>query len=101
MLKNFRAFQNSVRLYHRIVALKLPRHLTDQVQRAMASVSLNLAEGAGKTSLAEKRKFFTSSLASLREVQAVLYLAKVRDESLAADADQLAGMIYKLVVWRP
>lgn len=101
MLKGFRCYQESVTLYHKIVVLKLPRHLSDQVHRAASSVSLNLAEGAGKTSLQEKRKFFVSALASLREVQAVLELARLRDEALLQDSDRLGGMIYKLVQWRP
>ena len=101
MLKKFRCYQSSVSLYHKIVVLKLPRHLSDQVHRAASSVSLNLAEGAGKTSLQEKRKFFVTALASLREVQAVLELARLRDQTLIAEADQLGGMIYKLVQWRP
>ncbi len=101
MLKRFRTYQSSVQLYHRIVVLKLPRHLSDQVHRASSSICLNLAEGAGKTSLQEKRKFFVGALASLREVQAVLELARLRDQELIADADRLGGMLYKLVHWRP
>lgn len=41
MLKGFRCYQESVALYHKIVVLKLPRHLSDQVHRAASSVSLN------------------------------------------------------------
>ena len=66
MLSRFRSYQASVALYHKVSVLKLPRHLSDQVQRASSSVALNLAEGAGKTSFLEKKKFYTSALASLR-----------------------------------
>ena len=101
MLNRFRSYQASVALYHKVSVLKLPRHLSDQVQRASSSVALNLAEGAGKTSFLEKKKFYTSALASLREVQAVLELARLRDEVIITEASQLGGMIYKLIQWRP
>jgi four helix bundle protein len=101
VLKKFRSYQLSVQFYHQCYALKLPRHLKDQLSRASSSVSLNLAEGYGKTSFQEKKKFYTTSLASLRECQAVLDLACVKQQSLHQMADHLAGCLYKLVHWSP
>ena len=101
MLTKFRTYQAAVVFFHKAEALKLPRHLKDQMSRASASVCLNLAEGAGKSSLGERRKFYGSALASLRECQAVLDLARLRDRELRGTADQLGGMLYKLWTWTP
>jgi four helix bundle protein len=50
--------------------------LVDQVQRAMSSAVLNLAEGNGKRSSSrERRRFFGISMGSIAEVGACLDLA--------------------------
>ena len=49
MRKNFRTYQLSVEYYHHAIDLQLPRHLKDQMARAASSVTLNLAEGSGKS----------------------------------------------------
>lgn len=53
----------------------LPRgraYLADQLQRAALSVVLNIAEGAGKFSPADKASFYTRARASATECAAVL-----------------------------
>jgi len=51
-------------------------YLADQLNRAMASSVLNLAEGNGKRSSGlERRRFFEISLGSIAEVAACLDLA--------------------------
>ena len=42
---------------------------TDQLLRAVASISANIAEGLGRTSVAERSRFFGVALGSLREAQ--------------------------------
>ena len=42
---------------------------TDQLLRAIASISANIAEGLGRTSAAERSRFFGVALGSLREAQ--------------------------------
>jgi len=50
-------------------------YLADQLKRAMASIILNIAEGNGRTSLLERKRFFTISIASADEVSAILDIA--------------------------
>ena len=53
----------------------LPRgrsHLCDQLTRASTSIVLNLAEGAGKHSKADKRRYYLSALGSATESAALL-----------------------------
>jgi len=49
--------------------------IADQLRRASASVVLNFAEGYGKGSLAEQRRFFRIARGSACEVAAVLDVA--------------------------
>ncbi|MBI1307372.1 MAG: four helix bundle protein [Bacteroidetes bacterium] len=51
---------------------KLDVYLKDQLSRAALSVSLNLAEGAGRSGVRDRRHFFTMSRASLFETIAIL-----------------------------
>ena len=53
----------------------LPRgrsHLADQLTRASLSIVLNIAEGAGKTSAADKRRDYLSARGSATESEALL-----------------------------
>jgi four helix bundle protein len=53
----------------------LPRgrsHLCDQLTRASTSIVLNLAEGAGKHSRADKRRYYLSARGSATESAALL-----------------------------
>ena len=101
MLDKFRTYQVAVEFYHKAEALKLPRHLKDQLSRASASVCLNLAEGAGRSGFSERRQFYRTALGSHRECQAVLDLVRLRDVALRQEADRLGGMLYRLCTWTP
>jgi four helix bundle protein len=57
------------------VLVQLPRgrsHLCDQLTRASTSIVLNLAEGAGKHSKADKRRYYLSARGSATESAALL-----------------------------
>ena len=53
----------------------LPRgrgHLSDQLTRAATSIVLNIAEGTGKASAADKRRYYLSARGSAAEAAAIL-----------------------------
>ena len=53
----------------------LPRgrsHLADQLTRASTSIVLNIAEGAGKFSRPDKRRYYLTALGSVTECAAIL-----------------------------
>ena len=97
-MKTFRTLDLAVEFYSRVEALKLPRHLKDQILRASSSISLNLAEGNGRFSFKDKKRLYQIAMGSLRETQTVLKLARVTDPSLIAEADRLGACIYKLLM---
>ena len=97
MRKGFRTYNLAVEFYHQCTSLKLPRHLRDQLDRAGSSIALNLAEGSGRPSHKEQRRFFSIAFGSLRECQAILDLALEADEKPKQTADVLAAHLYRLI----
>jgi len=85
---------------------RLPRgrgHLADQLARASTSIVLNIAEGAGKYSGPDKRRYFLSALGSTTECAAIfdiLHRLKLIDEPEHRAAkvmlDRVAAMLVKL-----
>jgi len=95
MLKNFRTYQLSVEFYHECLKVKLPSYLQDQLLRASSSVALNLAEGYGKLTRKDQRKFFHQSFGSLRECQAIFDLHPGNPQ-LKIKSNHLAACLHKL-----
>lgn len=89
------------------IAEALPRgagNLADQLQRAASSIALNIAEGAGQFSGAEKARFYRIAKRSATECAAVLDVAKRRSAITAEHHAQgrslllrIVGMLVKLV----
>ena len=85
----------------------LPRgrgYLSDQLQRAALSIVLNIAEGAGKFSLADKSSFYTRARGSATECAAVLdvcrrlnLIAPASTEENKVILDRIAKMLTKLI----
>jgi four helix bundle protein len=86
---------------------RLPRgrgYLADQLQRAALSIVLNIAEGAGKFSPADKAVFYTRARASATECAAVLdvcrklnLLATTSTDDNKAILERIAQMLTKLI----
>ncbi len=82
----------------------LPRkghaELRDQLDRASTSVVLNIAEGAGRTSLTDKRRFYEVAKGSTTECAAVLDLLRIRgvvDPAAHARARTLAIRVVQML----
>ncbi|MEZ0312276.1 MAG: four helix bundle protein [Myxococcota bacterium] len=58
-----------------VLGQALPAYLADQVRRAAASITLNFAEGCGKRSTRDRRRFFNHARGSAYEVTAVADVA--------------------------
>ena len=84
----------------------LPRgrsHLADQLSRAATSIVLNIAEGAGKFSKADKRRYYLSAAGSTAESAAICDIC-LRLELISHDKhrsnkkllDRIMSMLVKL-----
>jgi len=63
----------------KVVIDQLPQgygFLADQLRRAAASVPLNFAEGAGKSSARDRRRYFSTAKGSAYEVAAIFDVAQ-------------------------
>ena len=87
-----------------ILENKLDRYVVDQLGRASFSVPLNIAEGSGKFSKADRRNYFTIARASLFECVAVLdilndldKLSESEKEMMSIDADELSRILYSMI----
>jgi len=96
-MKKFRTYSIAVQFYRSSFKLAFPRHLRDQLQRASSSIVLNIAEGAGRRTRADQRRFYVIAMGSLRECQAILELAEVRSSEVDETADKLGAHLYCLI----
>lgn len=72
------------------------RYIKDQLKRASLSIVLNIAEGAGRLTPNDRKRFYTISLGSLRESQCLLEI--MNEKRLSAKADKLGAHLYKLTL---
>ena len=94
-MKNFRTYQLALEFYKNAKDLKLKRPLQDQYDRALLSIVLNLSEGSGKFTKKDRRRFYSISMGSMREVQTLLQITDT--DHLSGQADRLAAHIYRLI----
>ena len=69
----------------------------EQFDRAASSIALNLAEGSGKYSTKDKKRFYTIAFGSLRECQSILLLAGLEDSKHWNQLDTVAAHLYRLI----
>jgi four helix bundle protein len=96
MLHKFQGFQIAKKIHLSCKALKVSRLLRDQLLRASSSIALNMAEGSGKRTLPDQRRFYSMAFGSLRECEAILELEEVQDKELLKLVDQLGAILYTL-----
>jgi four helix bundle protein len=98
MLKNLRTYDLAVRFYQATRSRRLPNGLTAQFGRAASSVALNLNEGWGRRTNADRLQFFHIALGSIRECQAIVALEQQAFTAEEIDLlDHLAAATYRLV----
>ena len=96
MVKNLRTYRLAVEFYNACLKIKIPGYLRNQLLRASSSIVLNLSEGYGQKTAANKKRFYYIALGSVRECQSVFDL--IVPSFAAVDmADHLGGCLYKLI----
>ena len=79
---------------------ELPRgraYLADQLQRAATSIVLNIAEGAGERSAADKARFYRFACRSATESAAILDVMRTLELSEATRLQQGRGLLLRIV----
>jgi len=78
--------------------------VNDQLGRASFSVPLNIAEGSGKFSKADRKNYFTTARASVFECIAVLdilsddgKISKSELQQMMNQADELSRMLFAMI----
>ena len=82
--------------YQEVSNLKMPQHLKNQLVRAAASIACNIAEGSGRSTKPDQRRFYIMAYASAKECTAVLTMANVKSEIVLDMVDHLCASLYKL-----
>ena len=95
ILNKFRTYTLAKTFYQECQELKFKPPMKDQFERALLSIVLNLSEGSGKMGVKDRRRFYSISLGSLREVQAILDLVGAQKQ--LAQADKLGAHLYRLI----
>ncbi len=97
-----KGFHNSCKKI--ILQNNLDRYVNDQLGRASFSVPLNIAEGSGKFSQADRRRYFIIARASLFECVAIIdmladdgVLTAEELNSLLKDGDELSRILYTMI----
>lgn len=75
--------------------------LSDQIRRAALSVSLNIAEGSGRGSKLDFKRFIRNSIGSVLEIAAGIRIALSKEYVAESDADTVdalyAELYFKLI----
>jgi four helix bundle protein len=87
-----------------ILERKLDRYVNDQLGRASFSIPLNIAEGSGKFSKADRKNYFTTARASVFECVAVLdilsddrIITEVEFKEMMDKADELSRILFAMI----
>ena len=96
-MKDFKTYDLAVSFYHLTQTLQIKGNLKDQLDRAASSIALNLAEGRGRSTRVDQRRFFHMAFGSLRESQAILDLTLSPSVEAVKLADVLAAHLYCLI----
>ncbi|MEZ4805075.1 MAG: four helix bundle protein [Bacteroidia bacterium] len=101
-------YQKSKRFYVDLRGMisdsKLEPFIKNQLSRAAFSVPLNLAEGSGKFTKADRKNYFTIARASVFECVAILDILNEEQEILESvyqsqlkKADELSRILYTMI----
>jgi len=95
MMKNFKTLELAIEFYQKGQELKINnRIIKDQFDRASLSIALNIAEGYGRLTEKDRRRFYSIAYGSLRETQCLLKI--MNQETLLLSSDLLARHLYQL-----
>jgi len=90
----------ALELHARACALlpgRTARVLRDQLERASLGIVLNIAEGAGRRSAADKRRFYEMARGSATETAAITDVLRVRGLAPLSQCSEARGLAVRVV----
>ena len=97
MFKSFRTYELASLFYKECQKLEVSGAIKNQLDRGSLSIPLNLAEGRGRRTLTDQKRFFQIAFGSARECKAILDLVTPSPNNLTEMADSLCAHIYRLI----
>ena len=100
--EKFQAYQLSIEYWESIILLikRIPSGnagLKDQLKRAASSISLNIAEGCGRTTQLDRKRYFTIARGSAMECAAISDLLVRLDPKLQEHTDSAKQILLSIV----
>lgn len=80
-----------------LLARKMPPDLHKQLERSSMSIMSNIAEGAGKTARADKRRFYEIARGSAAESAAQLHMLHIKRVISRAEYDGARNLVVRIV----
>jgi len=71
--------------------------LRDPLRRASLSIPLNIAEAAGRRSIADRRRFYAIARGSATECAAIVDVLRIRDLVPASDCSRARTLLVRIV----
>ena len=85
-------------VFHLLVRLpRGEREIRDQLKRAAMSIPLNIAEGAGKPTTADRARFHSIARGSAMECSALLDVRRIAGMVPAEDTDRGKALLLRIV----
>ncbi len=93
MKSDFRTYEYAIQFARECRTLTLPSDLRDQLNRASASVALNLKEGSSRHTPKDRHRFYRIAFGSFRECEAIFDIVDLKNETLRTLTHSLGGSL--------
>lgn len=93
MKSEFRTYKYAIQFARECRKLEIPADLRDQLNRASASVALNLKEGSSRHTQKDRHRFYRISFGSFRECEAIFDIIELNNETLQDLINRLGGSL--------
>jgi four helix bundle protein len=95
-MADFRTYDLSIQFSRLCRNLNLPQDLQYQLNRASASIALNLKEGSARHTEKDRHRFYRMAMGSFRECEAVFDIQEIKNGFIIEKANHLGRSLNRL-----